>query len=44
MIESRPLTILCLASYEKGHAFLCECHRQGCHTILITREKLEEAD
>ena len=29
-------TILCLASYFKGGAFLEECKRLGCHTILIT--------
>jgi hypothetical protein len=25
-----PLTMLCLASYEKGEAFLRQCKRQGC--------------
>lgn len=33
-------TILCLASYFKGSLFLEECHRQGCHVILITEQKL----
>jgi len=42
MTVLRPLTILCLASYEKGYTFLCECRRQGCHTILVTREKLAD--
>lgn len=36
------MTILCLASYEKGHAFLQECKRQGCRVILITSESLKE--
>ena len=34
-------TILCLASYFKGGAFLEECKCLGCHTILITSQDLE---
>ncbi|HAJ35815.1 MAG TPA: ATPase [Chloroflexi bacterium] len=34
-------TILCLASYFKGGAFLQECKQLGCHTILITSQDLE---
>ncbi len=34
------MTILCLASYEKGHAFLRECKRQGWTVILITAESI----
>lgn len=34
-------TILCLASYFKGGAFIEECKRQGCHNILITSQELE---
>jgi biotin carboxylase len=40
MTEAHPLTVVCLASYEKGHDFLRACHRQGCQVILITRDKL----
>ena len=36
-----PPTILCLASYFKGGAFIEECKRQGCHTILVTSQDLE---
>jgi biotin carboxylase len=36
--------MLCLASYEKGEAFLRECRRQGCRVILITVEKLRDAN
>ncbi len=43
-MEARPNTILCLASYFKGGAFLEECKRQGCHVILVTKEKLADAD
>lgn len=34
-------TILCLSSYFKGGAFLEECKRHGCHTILVTSQDLE---
>jgi len=43
-VNDKPLTILCLASYEKGEAFLRECKRQGCRVLLITVEKLREAN
>ncbi len=43
MSEARPLTILCLASYEKGADFLRECKRQGCYVILLTVERLADA-
>lgn len=36
-------TILCIASYEKGAAFLRECRSLGCPVILITVEKLRDA-
>jgi biotin carboxylase len=34
-------TFLCLASYFKGGAFIEECKRLGCRTILITSQDLE---
>ena len=37
---SNPLTVLCLASYEKGHEFIRECKRQGCTVLLLTSESL----
>jgi biotin carboxylase len=36
--------ILCLASYEKGADFLRECGRRQCRVILVTVEKLKDAD
>jgi biotin carboxylase len=39
-----PLTILCIATYRKGDAFLEECRRQGCRVLLLTEVKLGEAD
>ena len=44
MPEPRPLTILCITTYEKGQEFMRECKRQGCRVILLTAEKLREAD
>ena len=44
MSDQNPLTMLCLASYEKGEAFLRECKRQGWRVLLITVEKLREAN
>src|ERR1017187_1515765 len=35
------MTILCLASYEKGHEFLRECKRQGCQVLLLTTLSLQ---
>ena len=44
MSKSRPLTLLCITTYEKGQEFMRECKRQGCRVILITAEKLRDAD
>jgi biotin carboxylase len=37
------MTILCLASYEKGHEFVREAKRQGCGVVLLTSESLQGA-
>ncbi|MGA7925255.1 MAG: ATP-grasp domain-containing protein [Candidatus Sulfotelmatobacter sp.] len=44
MPESRPLTFLCITTYEKGQEFMRECKRQGCRVLLLTAEKLRNAD
>ena len=44
MPESNPLTFLCITTYEKGQEFMRECKRQGCRVILLTAEKLRDAD
>ncbi|MFZ0310161.1 MAG: ATP-grasp domain-containing protein [Candidatus Sulfotelmatobacter sp.] len=44
MPESRLLTFLCITTYEKGQEFMRECKRQGCRVILLTAEKLRDAD
>jgi biotin carboxylase len=38
------LTMLCIATYRKGDEFLRECRRQGCRVLLLTEEKLRDAD
>jgi len=37
---TKSITILCLASYEKGHEFLRECRRQGCRVLLLTSQSI----
>src|ERR1700691_1686035 len=44
MPESRPLTLLCITTYEKGQEFMRECKRLGCRVILLTVEKLRDGD
>ena len=44
MPESRSLTFLCITTYEKGQEFMRECKRQGCRVLLLTAEKLRDAD
>ena len=44
MTATRPITILCVSSYEKGQEFLRTCKRLGCTVLLLTVEKLRKAD
>lgn len=44
MADRRSLTFLCITTYEKGQEFMRECKRQGCRVILLTAEKLKDAD
>lgn len=44
MTVSRPITILCVSSYEKGQEFLRTCKRLSCTVFLLTLEKLRNAD
>ena len=44
MPEPRPVTVLCICTYEKGQEFMRECKRQGCRVLLVTMERLREAD
>lgn len=40
--SGQPLTLLCLASFEKGQRFLTEAKRQGCRVFLLTSLSLKE--
>src|SRR6266705_179590 len=44
MPEVRPLTILCVASFEKGQEFIRTCKAIGCRVLLLTVEKLRHAN
>ena len=44
MSPDRPLTILCISSYEKGQEFLRAAKDEGCRVLLLTVEKLRNAD
>src|SRR5271170_5248137 len=44
MPEARPTTFLCNTTYEKGQEFMRECKRRGCRVLLLTAEKLRDAD
>ena len=41
---TRPLNIICLATYFKGADFIRECRTHGCNVILITKEKMLHED
>jgi biotin carboxylase len=41
---SYPPNIVCLATYFKGVDFIHECKAQGCHVVLITKEKMLRED
>ena len=42
--DTRPLNIVCLATYFKGGDFIRECKRLGCNVILVTKEKMLAED
>ncbi len=42
-MSTPPKTILCLASFEKGHEFLREAKRQGWRVFLLTSKSIENA-
>lgn len=44
MNSDRPVTVLCIASYEKGAEFMRECKRQGCRVLLLTSQSIADAD
>ena len=44
MSTARPITILCVSSYEKGQEFLRTCKSLGCTVLLLTVEKLRTGE
>jgi hypothetical protein len=42
-MPTHPLTMLCLASYEKGAEFMREAKRQGWRVYLVTSESIRDA-
>jgi biotin carboxylase len=42
--NTRPLNIICLATYFKGVDFIRECKRLGCNVVVITKEKMLQED
>ncbi len=44
MSENRPLTVMCVSTFEKGQEFMREAKRLGCRVLLVTVEKLRDAD
>jgi biotin carboxylase len=44
MPEPRPLTLLCITTYEKGQEFMRECKRLGARVFLLTAEKFRDGD
>ncbi len=44
MNNINQLTILCIASYEKGADFMRQCKDEGCRVILLTSKSLENIE
>ena len=44
MQKTNLLTVLCLASYEKGFDFLIKCKNMGNRVLLVTSQSLMEAN
>ncbi|MGA9769232.1 MAG: ATP-grasp domain-containing protein [Blastocatellia bacterium] len=44
MSDQHPINMICIATYFKGEAFLRQSKRDGCKVILVTVEKLRDAD
>lgn len=44
MNTKKPITVLCVSSYEKGYDFMRECKDQGCRVLLLTSKSLENVE
>src|SRR5438094_3561665 len=43
-MQSKPLNVICFATFFKGGDFMRECKAQGCNVILVTKEKMLHED
>ncbi len=43
-MDRKPRTIVCFATFFKGGDFMRACKAQGCHIILVTKEKMLQED
>src|SRR5437588_3896773 len=43
-MPSKPINIICFATFVKGGDFMLECKAQGCNLILVTKEKMLHED
>ena len=43
-MQSKPLNIICIATFFKGGDFMRECKAQGSNVILVTKEKMLHED
>src|SRR6266487_6277177 len=43
-MPTKPLNIICFATFFKGGDFMRECKAQGCNVTLITKEKMLHED
>jgi len=44
VMQTKPLNVVCFATFFKGGEFMRECKARGCNVILITKEKMLEED
>ena len=42
--ESKPLNVVCFATFFKGGDFMRTCKAEGCHVTLVTKEKMLQED
>ena len=42
MSQTKPVTILAIAGYEKGHAFLRQAKQEGARVLLLTSQSLKD--
>jgi len=42
--QPKPVTILAIASYEKGHAFLRQAKKEGARVLLLTSQSLKDVN